>query len=66
MNTRDSVVDASKESIDWNDKSSFVGVMKLVEDFQKLSEDQESADTVFLLDKNEERVYAHKVILMAR
>lgn len=45
---------------------SVVGIKQLLIDLQKLSEDQESADVVFLLDKEEERVYAHKIILMAR
>lgn len=45
---------------------SLAGIPQLLADLQKLSEDQESADVIFLLDKDEERVYAHKIILMAR
>lgn len=45
---------------------SLAGIKQLLADLQKLSEDQETADIVFLLDKEEERVYAHKIILMAR
>jgi len=42
------------------------GVPQLLDDFQKLIEDQESADVVFLLGREEERIYAHRLILMAR
>lgn len=52
-------------SIQLTDKS-FGGVPQLLVDFQRLSEDQETADVVFLLDREEERIYAHKIILQAR
>lgn len=42
------------------------GLPQLLEDLQKLSEDQESCDVVFLLGREEERVFGHKIILMAR
>ncbi|XP_066138937.1 serine-enriched protein isoform X3 [Euwallacea fornicatus] len=42
------------------------GVPRLLDDLQRLSEDTDSADIVFLLGRDEERVYAHRVILMAR
>lgn len=42
------------------------GLPQLLDDLQKLSEDQDSCDVVFLLGREEERVYAHKIILMAR
>lgn len=42
------------------------GVPQLLEDLQKLLEDQDSCDIVFILGRDEERVYAHKIILMAR
>lgn len=42
------------------------GVPQLLDDLQKLLEDQESCDVVFLLGRDEERVYAHKIILTAR
>lgn len=42
------------------------GVPQLLDDLQKLLEDQESCDIVFLIGRDEERVYAHKIILMAR
>lgn len=42
------------------------GVPQLLDDLQKLLDDQESCDIVFLLGRDEERVYAHKIILMAR
>lgn len=42
------------------------GVPQLLDDLQKLLDDQESCDIVFLLGRDEDRVYAHKIILMAR
>ena len=42
------------------------GLPQLLDDLHKLSEDQDSCDVVFLLGREEERVYAHKIILMAR
>lgn len=47
-------------------EKSFVGVPQLLVDLQRLSEDQDMADTVFLLDRDEERIYAHRIILQAR
>lgn len=44
---------------------SMVGLSQLLDDFLRLSEDQDSADIVFLL-RDEERVYAHRIILLAR
>ncbi|XP_058058893.1 uncharacterized protein LOC131209771 [Anopheles bellator] len=41
-------------------------VPQLLEDFKKLSEDHDTADIVFVLGPSEERVYAHRIILMAR
>lgn len=45
---------------------SLAGISQLLTDLQQLSEDQEHADIVFLLDRDEDRVYAHKIILMSR
>uniref|UniRef100_A0A182W3T6 Probable small nuclear ribonucleoprotein E n=1 Tax=Anopheles minimus TaxID=112268 RepID=A0A182W3T6_9DIPT len=42
------------------------GLPQLLDDLQKLSEDQDTADIVFVLGSGEERVYAHRIILMAR
>lgn len=42
------------------------GVPRLLDDLQRLSEDTDSADVVFVLGREEERVFAHRVILMAR
>lgn len=42
------------------------GVPQLLDDLQKLLEDQESCDIVFIIGREEERVYAHKIIMMAR
>lgn len=47
-------------------EKSLAGVPQLLIDLQRLSEDQESADMVFLVDRDEERIYAHKIILQAR
>lgn len=48
-----------------SDKS-MAGIQQLLIDMQRLSEDQENADIVFVVDRDEERVHAHKIILMAR
>lgn len=42
------------------------GVPRLLDDLKRLSEDTDSADIVFVLGRDEERVFAHRVILMAR
>jgi len=38
---------------------------QLIEDLQRLSEDQDSADVVFICGRDE-RIYAHRLMLMAR
>lgn len=43
-----------------------VGLPQLLDDLQLLSEDQDTCDVVFLLGREEERIYSHKIILMAR
>lgn len=47
-------------------EKSLAGVPQLLIDMQRLSDDHESADVIFLLDRDEERIYAHKIILQAR
>lgn len=47
-------------------EKSFAGIPQLLVDLQRLSEDQETADVVFIVDRDEERIYAHKIILQAR
>lgn len=47
-------------------EKSLAGVSQLLVDLQRLSEDQESADIVFIVDRDEERIYAHRIILQAR
>lgn len=42
------------------------GLQHLAHDLQRLMEDHDSADMVFVLDREEQRVPAHKIILMAR
>lgn len=45
---------------------SLSGVPQLLEDLQRLADDHESADIVFLVGREEVPVYAHRIILMAR
>ncbi|GLH03612.1 Ring canal kelch homolog [Gryllus bimaculatus] len=45
---------------------SLAGVPRLLEDLQRLADDHESADVVFLVGREEAPVYAHRVVLMAR
>lgn len=42
------------------------GVPRLLDDLERLSEDSDSADLVFVLGREEERVLAHRVIMLAR
>ncbi|GAB6028325.1 hypothetical protein CHUAL_002498 [Chamberlinius hualienensis] len=52
-------------SVHFTDKS-LTGVPKLLDDLQRLADDHDSADIVFLLGREEIPVYAHRLILMAR
>lgn len=47
-------------------EKSFAGVPQLLIDLQRLSENHESADLIFLFDRDEDVIYAHKIILQAR
>lgn len=49
----------------FSDKT-FAGVPQLLEDLQKLADDHDSADIVFLIGREEVPVYAHRIILMTR
>lgn len=42
------------------------GLTQLIDDLQRLSEDQDSADVVFICGREEERIYGHRIMLMAR
>lgn len=42
------------------------GVPSLLDDLHKLVDDQETADVIFLLGREEEKIFAHRLILMAR
>lgn len=42
------------------------GLPGLLRDLQRLSEEQDTADIVFILGTSEEKIYAHKVIMIAR
>lgn len=48
------------------DGQSVAGLPQLIDDLQRLSEDQDSADVVFICGREEERIYAHRIIMMAR
>ncbi|XP_004522460.1 uncharacterized protein LOC101449859 [Ceratitis capitata] len=48
------------------DQAAMAGLPQLITDLQRLSEDQESADLVFICGREEERIYAHRILLMAR
>jgi hypothetical protein len=41
-------------------------MLKLLDDMLKLVDNQETADVVFLLGQEEKKIYAHRLILMAR
>lgn len=45
---------------------SLSGVPQLLEDLQRLLDDHESADILFLVGREEVPLYAHRIILMAR
>ncbi len=42
------------------------GVTKLLEDLQRLADDRESCDILFLVGREESPIYAHRLILKAR
>lgn len=42
------------------------GVPQLLDDLHRLVDDQETADVVFLLGREEEKIFAHRLILMSR
>ncbi|XP_068618573.1 BTB/POZ domain-containing protein 19 [Battus philenor] len=42
------------------------GLPGLLRDLQRLADDQDSADLVFILGTSEEKVFAHRIILLAR
>lgn len=42
------------------------GVPRLLDDLQRLLEDTDSADIVFILGRDEDRMFAHRVIMLAR
>lgn len=45
---------------------SLSGVPQLLEDLQRLLEDHDSADVLFLVGREEVPIYAHRIILAAR
>ncbi|KAG8274038.1 hypothetical protein J6590_008165 [Homalodisca vitripennis] len=45
---------------------SLSGVPQLLEDLQRLLDDHESSDILFLVGREEAPIYAHRIILMAR
>ena len=52
-------------SVHFADKT-LAGVPSLLDDLQKLCEDQDSADVVFIVGQDEVNLFAHKLILLAR
>ena len=42
------------------------GVAKLIEDIERLMDDKDTADVVFLIGKDEKQCFAHMTILKAR
>lgn len=52
-------------ALHFTDKS-FSGVPRLLEDLQRLAEDRDSADLVFIVGREEAPAYAHRIILRAR
>ncbi|CAB0038389.1 unnamed protein product [Trichogramma brassicae] len=42
------------------------GVIRLLEDLSRLSEDKDSSDVIFLLGREETPIYAHRIIMQAR
>lgn len=45
---------------------SLSGVHQLLEDLQRLLDDHDSADILFLVGREEVPIYAHRIILMTR
>lgn len=62
MGTRVSGIGASGLPAD----KALAGVPRLLDDLQRLSEDVDTADIVFICGRDEERVFGHRVILSAR
>ena len=52
-------------SLHFSDKS-LVGVSRLLDDLRRLLDDEDSADIVFIVGREEIHVPAHKLILKAR
>lgn len=52
-------------SIHFADKT-LAGVPRLLDDLQRLVEDRETADIVFIVGREEAPIYAHRLILRAR
>lgn len=48
------------------DGPTMAGLPQLIDDLQRLSEDQDNADVVFICGREEERIFAHRIILMTR
>uniref|UniRef100_A0A1A9WRK9 BTB domain-containing protein n=1 Tax=Glossina brevipalpis TaxID=37001 RepID=A0A1A9WRK9_9MUSC len=48
------------------DGPAMAGLTQLIDDLQRLSEDQDSSDVVFICGREEERIYGHRIMLMAR
>lgn len=60
------MVSRAVNSTNPNLSDKFSGVPRLLEDLQKLSEDRESADLLFLVGREETAIYGHKILFRAR
>jgi hypothetical protein len=66
MGTRALAVSSSIGAVVVPGETNLAGVLRLLEDLARLSEDKDSADIVFLLGREESPVYAHRIIMQAR
>lgn len=66
MGTRAVAVTSSTGATVIPGEANLAGVLRLLEDLSRLSEDKDTADVVFLLGREETPVYAHKIIMQAR
>ncbi|XP_011504847.1 PREDICTED: kelch-like protein 17 [Ceratosolen solmsi marchali] len=66
MGTRAVAVTSTTSAVVLPGEANLTGVLRLLEDLARLSEDKESADIVFLLGREESPVYAHRIIMQAR
>jgi PREDICTED: similar to CG7102 CG7102-PA len=49
-----------------NQDKTYSGVSRLLSDLQKLAEDHETCDILFIVGEKEVQIYAHRIILRMR